>query len=89
MRKVYVSGLVVLLLVSLGGCGLFGEKPDKTRDWSAERLYREAKSALAAHDYSTAIDYYEKLESRFPFGPLAQQSHRRRFQSTSRSRPHP
>ena len=53
---------------------MFGEKPDKTRDWSAERLYREAKNALAGHDYETAIDYYEKLESRYPFGPLAQQA---------------
>ncbi len=74
MRKVYVSGVIALLLISLGGCGWFGEKPDKTRDWSADRLYREAKSALAGHDYETAIDYYEKLESRFPFGPLAQQA---------------
>ena len=74
MRKVYVSGLVALLLLTLGGCGWFGEKPDKTRDWSAERLYREAKSALAKHDYTTAVDYYETLEARFPFGPLAQQS---------------
>lgn len=74
MRKVYVSAILTLLLAAVSGCSMFGEKPDKTRDWSAERLYREAKSALGAHDFETAIDYYEKLESRFPFGPLAQQS---------------
>lgn len=73
MRKVFLS-VFMALLVGLGGCSMFGEKPDKTRDWSAERLYREAKNALAGHDYETAIDYYEKLEARYPFGPLAQQS---------------
>ena len=74
MPKVYVSALLGLLLFALSGCSMFGEKPDKTREWSAERLYREAKSAMSSHDYETAIEYYEKLESRFPFGPLAQQS---------------
>lgn len=66
--------LSALVLVAVAGCSVFGEKPDKTKDWSAQRLYQEAKSALTSYDYDTAIDYYEKLESRYPFGPLAQQS---------------
>ena len=45
-----------------------------TRDWPVQRLYGEAKAALDAGDYETAIDYYEKLESRYPFGRFAQQS---------------
>lgn len=65
---------LVLLTLLLGGCGAFGEKPDVTRNWPVQRLYGEAKAALDSGDYETAIDYYEKLESRFPFGPYAEQS---------------
>ena len=65
---------VALLALALGGCGAFGDKPDITRDWPVQRLYSEAKAALDGGDYETAIDYYEKLESRYPFGRYAQQA---------------
>lgn len=58
----------------LSGCGILKEKSDPTKDWSAERLYSSAKGALDSGDYETAIDHYEKLESRFPFGTYAQQA---------------
>jgi outer membrane protein assembly factor BamD len=63
-----------IVAAALAGCGVFGEKPDITRDWTVQRLYGEAKAALTSGDYETAIDYYEKLESRYPFGRYAQQS---------------
>lgn len=56
------------------GCGGFDEKPDITRNWPVQRLYAEAKGAMSSGDFETAIDYYEKLESRFPFGQYAEQS---------------
>ena len=49
-------------------------KEDHTKKWSAQRLYDSAKEARQAGDYETAIDYYQKLESRYPFGPYAQQA---------------
>lgn len=42
--------------------------------WSVERIYSEAKSALTLEDYTTAIQYYNQLEARFPFGEYAQQA---------------
>lgn len=63
-----------LALLTLAGCGVFEDGPDVTRDWPVQRLYGEAKAALDGGDYDTAIDYYEKLESRFPFGRFAQQA---------------
>jgi len=65
---------VLAATLTLAGCGFFGDKPDVTRDWAVQRLYGEAKAALDNGDYETAIDYYEKLESRYPFGRYAQQS---------------
>ena len=67
--------LLVLLIGSLlTGCSWFGEKQDITKDWSAARLYSAAKERLQNKDYEKAIDYYEKLEARYPFGPHSQQA---------------
>lgn len=66
-------GMFALLLI-VGGCGILGKGDDVTEDWPVERLYEEAKKAREGGDYQTAIDYYEKLESRYPFGPYAEQA---------------
>ncbi len=62
------------MLVSLSGCSYFGDKEDETIAWDAERLYAEAKGALDSGDYDRAVEYYEKLEARFPFGVYGQQA---------------
>ena len=56
------------------GCSSLGKEVDVTKDWSAQRLYSAAKSARNDGDYEAAIGYYQKLESRFPFGRYAQQA---------------
>ena len=62
------------------GCGVLlsacsdDNKYDETRDWSADKLYTEAKDELTSGNYKKAIGYYEKLEARFPYGKLAQQA---------------
>ncbi len=70
-----ITRLVVLALAAaaLAGCSLWGEEPDPTSDWSAQRLYDAAKDNLERGVYAEAIEYYEKLEVRYPFGPLAMQ----------------
>lgn len=65
---------VSLACAVMMGCSLFGEEPDITKDWSAGRLYAAAKERLKNKDYEKAIDYYEKLEARYPFGPHSQQA---------------
>ncbi|MCF6561194.1 outer membrane protein assembly factor BamD, partial [Escherichia coli] len=45
-----------------------------TAGWSANKLYSEAKDSLDGGDYAKAVKYYEKLESRYPFGQYAQQA---------------
>ena len=64
--------LVILLLVS--GCSLLPEEVDKTKDWSASQLYAAAKEEMSDKNYEQAIDYFEKLEARYPFGRYAQQA---------------
>ena len=46
----------------------------KYADWNAEKFREEAKKAMDADDYQKAIELYEKLESRYPFGEYAAQT---------------
>jgi outer membrane protein assembly factor BamD len=73
MRSVTVS-VILFASLSLAGCGLLPDVKDETVGWSANRLYTEAKQSLGEGAYEKAIGYYEKLESRFPYGRLAQQA---------------
>jgi outer membrane protein assembly factor BamD len=66
--------LLAAAAMGLLALGCTGQDYDPTTDWSKERLYREAKSALESAQFKQAIDYFEKLEARYPFGPLARQA---------------
>jgi len=70
--------LAVILIFSfsllLGACGLLPDVVDETKGWSAAKLYAEAKAELSGGGYDKAIQYYEKLESRYPYGRFAQQA---------------
>ena len=75
-----LRGTVLLLLATLSllltGCGLL---PDKKGDelpenWPEEKLYFAAKDRLDAGSCNGAIDYYEKLQGRYPFGAYAAQA---------------
>ena len=65
--------LTLVLALVLAACGPKTEV-DPTADWSAERFYLEARAELDDGNYLTAIEYYETLESRFPFGNYAMQA---------------
>lgn len=71
MRRILATLLVAVILA---GCGLLPEQGDETRDWSAAKLYTEAKSQLAEGNYERAIKLFERLEARYPYGPYAQQA---------------
>jgi outer membrane protein assembly factor BamD len=69
------SVLVLLCAAALSvGCGGTQEAPDETAGWTVERLYGEARDAMAERDWAKAIRYLEKLEARFPYGRYAQQA---------------
>lgn len=63
--------LCLSLLALLSGCA---HDEDKTKDWSAQRFYVEGKKALDNKDWKTAIQRYEALEARYPYGPYAEQA---------------
>lgn len=67
------TGCILISLV-LSGCSTSPDNQDETKNWSAEKLHREGKSALEAADYEEAIELFETLEARYPFGQFAEQA---------------
>src|ERR1700741_636690 len=72
IKSLKFLGLILVLVLS--ACSSTGDKNDETRTWSAAKLYAEAKDELNNGGYEKAVQYFEKLESRFPFGTYAQQA---------------
>lgn len=66
--------ILALIVLGLAGCGVFGKQGDETEGWSAAKLYSEASAALKGGSYKRAIELYEKLEARYPFGRYAMQA---------------
>lgn len=66
--------IYLVMALSLAACGPSKNDIDPTAEWSVEQFYNEARSELARKNYLTAIEYYETLESRYPFGKYATQA---------------
>ena len=71
--------LLALIFSMLSACAAMdlvtpNEAPDEKENWSAADFYTEAKASLDDENYLTAIELYESLESRYPFGQYAQQA---------------
>jgi outer membrane protein assembly factor BamD len=64
----------LLVALAVGGCGLFGDKADDRKNWTAAEYYAAAKEQFDSGNWDAAIKLYEALESKFPFGRFAQQS---------------
>jgi len=82
MRFIFVKILFICcFMLSLQGCETLksltsdrSEHSDEYVDWSATHFYKEAKKAMTAENYSKAIELYQALESRYPFGEYAAQT---------------
>jgi outer membrane protein assembly factor BamD len=73
MRTSLLAPLAVAAVLLLGASAGSTER-DETANWSAQRLYGEAKDSMASKDWGQAIKYFEKLEARYPYGRFAQQA---------------
>lgn len=62
--------VAILPLLLIAGCAL--DPIDETKNWGPERIYSAAQEELDGKNYQKAIGYYEKLESRYPYGRYAQ-----------------
>lgn len=65
--------LPLVLLLLLSACATV-EDEDPTAGQTAAEIYRDAREYLDEGEYESAIEYYERLESRYPYGPYAEQA---------------
>lgn len=66
--------ILLILYLTLNGCALFRDEKDPAEGWTVERLYTEAKRARDNSNYARAVELYEFLDTRFPFGVYGQQA---------------
>lgn len=79
-KTVHKITLILLLSLILQGCetlknfNFIENKDGKYTDWSAKKIYNNAKVAMDKRNYDKAIKLYEVLESRYPFGAYIAQA---------------
>ncbi len=68
--------LILTFTLLLNACAIFGEPTefDDTKGLPAERIYQMGAEKMIDKDYPKAIEYFNKLESRFPHGRYATQA---------------
>jgi len=67
--------LLSCIVIALVGCAGWGEEDDDVSDnWPEDKLYFAAKEELDVGACGAAIEHYEKLQTRYPFGPYAAQA---------------
>jgi outer membrane protein assembly factor BamD len=74
MKRSVTALAALIFATTLAGCGLFGEKKDERKNWTATEYYKAAKEQFDAANWEAAIKLYEQLEGKFPFGRFAQQA---------------
>jgi outer membrane protein assembly factor BamD len=65
--------ILLAFCATLLGCSSL-EVREETSGWSAERIYREAHEAMGDGNYTRAVELFESLEARYPYGRYAQQA---------------
>lgn len=74
MASLSLRSLAVIAALLVGGCSGMPEQVDETVGWNAQRIYSEAKEAMTDGAYDRAIQLFERLEARYPYGRYAQQA---------------
>ena len=68
--RLLISLLIALMMVMVSGC----RKDNKDDSRDASVMYNEAKSYLEAQNWNRAIQAYQILSTRFPFGRYTEQA---------------
>ncbi len=64
--------IMAAVLLNASACSWLPEQSDPTKGWTVTQLYATAKEARREGENTRAIELYDKLLARFPFGKFAQ-----------------
>ena len=72
-QRLFLIVTLASVLALVSGCTQFfqANNPDT---WTAQKFLDKARSSANNGEYEQAIDYYQQLEGRFPYGPPAEQA---------------
>ena len=75
-KPMLTRAFIFVLMLCLNACAIFGDPNplDETRGWSEQRLYAAGQEQMLDKNYDKAIDYFKKLEIRYPHGVYATQA---------------
>lgn len=80
MRLLLIKTLLICCLSTLlSGCETFGSKASSTTEdkfvgYNEAQFHKEAKEALQNESYEKAVELFEALEARYPFGEYSAQT---------------
>ncbi|OUU75497.1 MAG: outer membrane protein assembly factor BamD [Methylococcaceae bacterium TMED69] len=77
LKFIIFNVMAIFLALVITSCGYLPSQAERDRaelNWPEEKLYLAGKSRLDAGSCTGAIDYYLKLQQRFPFGNYTRQS---------------
>lgn len=72
----FTRAFILITALTLSACAIFGNPnpPDETKGWAEQRLYAAGQEKMADKNYDKAIEYFQKLEARYPHGAYATQA---------------
>lgn len=76
LNALFTRAFILIAAISMSACAIFGNPnpPDETKGWSEQKLYATGQEKMADRNFDKAIEYFQKLESRYPHGVYATQA---------------
>ncbi|QDC44030.1 outer membrane protein assembly factor BamD [Methylophilus medardicus] len=76
LNTLFTRAFILITALALSACAIFGNPnpPDETKGWAEQRLYAAGQEKMVDKNFDKAIDYFKKLEARYPHGVYATQS---------------
>ncbi len=76
LNTLFTRAFILIAALALSACAIFGNPnpPDETKGWSEQRIYAAGQEKMLDKNYDKAIEYFKKLEGRYPHGVYATQS---------------
>lgn len=76
LNTLFTRAFILITALALSACAIFGNPnpPDETKGWAEQRLYAAGQEKMVDKNYDKAIEYFQKLEARYPHGVYATQA---------------
>lgn len=76
LNALFTRAFILIAALALSACAIFGNPnpPDETKGWSEQRIYAAGQEKMLDKNYDKAIEYFQKLEARYPHGVYATQA---------------